>query len=55
MSTFAKRNPFSLFFGDPFFEGAYTGSRLAAWISSNFATAKYSETTNSLGVATGSF
>ena len=29
-------------------EGAYTGSRLAAWISSNFATATYSETTNSL-------
>ena len=29
-------------------EGAYTGSRLAAWISSNFA---YSETTNSLSVA----
>ena len=28
-------------------EGAYTGSRLAAWISSNFATATYSETTNS--------
>ena len=28
-------------------EGAYTGSRLAAWISSNFATAAYSETTNS--------
>ena len=24
-------------------EGAYTGSRLAAWISSNFATATYSE------------
>ena len=32
-------------------EGAYTGSRLAAWISSNFATATYSETTNSLSVA----
>ena len=32
-------------------EGAYTGSRLAAWISSNFATAAYSETTNSLSVA----
>ena len=31
--------------------GAYTGSRLAAWISSNFATAAYSETTNSLSVA----
>ena len=29
-------------------EGAYTGARLAAWISSNFATATYSETTNSL-------
>ena len=27
------------------------GSRLAAWISSNFATATYSETTNSLSVA----
>ena len=34
-----------------FAEGAYTGSRLAAWISSNFATATYSETTNSLSVA----
>ena len=33
-------------------EGAYTGPRLAAWISSNFATATYSETTNSLSVAT---
>ena len=33
------------------FEGAYTGPRLAAWISSNFATAAYSETTNSLSVA----
>ena len=32
-------------------EGAYTGPRLAAWISSNFATAAYSETTNSLSVA----
>ena len=32
-------------------EGAYTGSRLAAWISSNFATATYSETTSSLSVA----
>ena len=32
-------------------EGAYTGPRLAAWISSNFATASYSETTNSLSVA----
>ena len=32
-------------------EGAYTGSRLAAWISSNFASATYSETTNSLSVA----
>ena len=32
-------------------EGAYTGPRLAAWISSNFATATYSETTNSLSVA----
>ena len=32
-------------------EGACTGSRLAAWISSNFATATYSETTNSLSVA----
>ena len=26
-------------------EGAYTGARLAAWISSNFATATYGETT----------
>ena len=33
------------------FKGAYTGARLAAWISSNFATATYSETTNSLSVA----
>ena len=32
-------------------EGAYTGPRLAAWISSNFATATDSETTNSLSVA----
>ena len=32
-------------------EGAYTGAQLAAWISSNFATATYSETTNSLSVA----
>ena len=32
-------------------KGAYTGSRLAAWISSNFATAAYSKTTNSLSVA----
>ena len=32
-------------------KGAYTGPRLAAWISSNFATATYSETTNSLSVA----
>ena len=32
-------------------EGAYTGARLAAWISSNFATATYSETMNSLSVA----
>ena len=32
-------------------EGAYTGSRLAAWISSNVATAANSETTNSLSVA----
>ena len=32
-------------------EGAYTGPRLAAWISSNFATPTYSETTNSLSVA----
>ena len=32
-------------------EGAYPGPRLAAWISSNFATATYSETTNSLSVA----
>ena len=32
-------------------EGAYTGARLAAWISSNFATATYSKTTNSLSVA----
>ena len=30
---------------------AYTGFWLAAWISSNFATATYSETTNSLSVA----
>ena len=30
-------------------EGAYTGARLAAWVSSNFATATYSE--NSLSVA----
>ena len=34
-------------------EGAYTGPRLAAWISSNFATATYSETTNTT-TATGS-
>ena len=33
------------------YEGAYTGARLAAWISSNFATATYGETTNSLSVA----
>ena len=32
-------------------EGAYTGARLAAWISSNFATSTYGETTNSLSVA----
>ena len=32
-------------------EGVYTGARLAAWISFNFATATYSETTNSLSVA----
>ena len=32
-------------------EGAYTGTRLAAWVSSNFATATYSKTTNSLSVA----
>ena len=32
-------------------KGAYTGARLAAWLSSNFATATYSETTNSLSVA----
>ena len=32
-------------------EGAYTGARLAAWISSNFATATYGETTNSLTAA----
>ena len=32
-------------------EGAYTGARLAVWISSNFATATYSEKTNSLSVA----
>ena len=32
-------------------EGAYTGARLAAWVSSNFATATYSKTTNSLSVA----
>ena len=27
------------------------GTRLAAWVSSNFATATYSETTNNLSVA----
>ena len=32
-------------------EGACTGARLATWISSNFATATYSKTTNSLSVA----
>ena len=32
-------------------EGAYMGSQLAAWISSNFATATSCETTNSLSVA----
>ena len=32
-------------------EGAYTGTRVAAWVSSNFATATCSETTNSLSVA----
>ena len=32
-------------------EGAYTGPRLAVCISSNFGTATYSETTNSLSVA----
>ena len=31
--------------------GAYTGARLAAWISSNFATATYVEQTNEIGVA----
>ena len=31
--------------------GAYTGTRLAAWISSNFATATYVESTNEIGVA----
>ena len=31
--------------------GAYTGSRLAAWISSNFASATYVESTNEIGVA----
>ena len=30
---------------------ARVGTRLAAWVSSNFATATYSETTNSLSVA----
>ena len=30
---------------------AYTGARLAAWISFNFATATYSKTTNSLSAA----
>ena len=32
--------------------GAYTGSRLAAWISSNFASATYVESTNEIGLAT---
>ena len=31
--------------------GAYTGTRLAAWISSNFASATYVEQTNEIGVA----
>ena len=31
--------------------GAYTGSRLAAWISSNYASATYVEQTNEIGVA----
>ena len=31
--------------------GAYTGSRLAAWISSNFASATYVESTSEIGVA----
>ena len=31
--------------------GAYTGARLAAWISSNFASATYVEQTNEIGVA----
>ena len=31
--------------------GAYTGSRLAAWISSNYASATYVESTNEIGVA----
>ena len=31
--------------------GAYTGSRLASWISSNYASATYVESTNEIGVA----
>ena len=31
--------------------GAYTGARLAAWISSNYASATYVEQTNEIGVA----
>ena len=31
--------------------GAYTGTRLAAWISSNYASATYVESTNEIGVA----
>ena len=31
--------------------GAYTGSRLAAWISSNYASATYLESTNEITVA----
>ena len=31
--------------------GAYTGTRLAAWISSNYASATYVESTNEIGVS----
>ena len=31
--------------------GAYTGARLAAWISSNYGSATYVEQTNEIGVA----
>ena len=31
--------------------GAYTGARLAAWISSNYASATYVEQTNEIGIA----